>query len=240
MGQSLFDTITYDQVIGYTKQELGITNTTDHDALLEIKINEAVRHIDNLRQTKLLNCILDITDNRIALPKGFQQLLGLRFCELASTEDNAVPSTTYMFRDLWYFDYKYLNMCDINPSDLKKWNAEDYINTFKIVENKYIVFNFNAAENYSKAQIAFKGVNTDTNGKFVIYADYERAVVNYAAYQFALRFPELYSSAFLSDKRETWKAQKAWLKGRDQERAWSDNKAEMQKVIHTMFIDLYA
>lgn len=244
MSQGIYDTITYDQVLAFTKRTLLISGTTEHDALLETLLNEAVGQINNLRMVIPRSCVKDITNgNLIKLPNGFNKLIGLRFIKETSSQseqegNNAqmIKGHDYLFEDLVYLNYKWMLDCQVDTTSIH--NNLDYKGFFDIKDG-YIVFQSAVADVYSQAQIAFSGTNVDEDGKFIIYSDYERAIRNYAAAEFAELFPDKYTPSFVGTRRATWTAQKKFLKGKDQERHWENNKFQIQKIIHSFFIDEY-
>lgn len=227
--------ISIDEVIARAKIQLRISNTTEHDDYLEIMISEALRHLDALTLYVKKQCILDIVDNKATLPKGFQKLLMMRFVvtELEPEIINGVevPQSIPRCYPVFYVDTKFLNSCDCtNPG----WN--DYTGTAQIVNN---TIHFNTATNMKSGQIhvAYMGLNTDEEGRILIYEEYERGLSAYACSMYTMAYPEQYPLGLSDRYNEIWKAQKAWIKGG----AWKDEfnrtKIEIASVINALVMD---
>lgn len=247
MAQGYYDTITYNQVIFFTKSYLGISNSTEYDNLIELFIDEAISSLNNLAQNIPRSCVKEIEGNYVKLPHGFNELLGVRFCELKQTTEEVVnPNPTMfeteniLFQPLVYWNYKWLRDCQISDSELSKSTngcANGNIQGSMQIIDGNLVFNSNISNDYSHVQIIFNGMNEDEQGRMVIYKRYQRAARSYVVGMMAKRFPELWGS--LASDMEVYKAQKRFIKGDDQEKHWHRNKFEVQKILHSLFVDSY-
>lgn len=244
MAHGFYDTVTYDSVIEKAKRRLKIAGTTDHDVELEDYINEAVGSIYTSSRVVPMSCVKDVESNKVKLPKGFVKLLGVRFVETLETssedeqEESEVdlnPFHNLQYQNTVYLNYKWLRDCNVDDS-FYAGSCVDYANVFKEIDG-YLVWQTNIEDTFTKVQILYSGVNKDETGRHVIYERFERAVRSYACGMFASSYPITYSSQFVSLEMETWKAQKRFIKGNEGEKNWDDNKYEIQRIMHSMFID---
>ncbi len=228
--------ISIDQIISRAKIQLLIGNTSEHDDYLEIMISEGLRHLDALTLYVKKQCTLDIVDNKAELPKGFQKLLMMRF--IAAELDPVVidgvevPQSLPRCYPVFYVDTKFLNSCDCVNS--VGWN--DYSGTAQIVNN---VLHFNSASNMESGQIhvAYMGLNTDENGRILIYEEYERALSAYACNKFTMAYFEKYPIGLSDRYYEEWRAQKAWIKGGAFKDEFQRTKMEISSTINALIID---
>lgn len=251
MGQGHYDTITYEQVISFVKRNLRIAGTSEHDANIELFINEAVRHLNNLGQLVPKSCVLELSGNTVKIPSGCNAVFGVRFCRVKGEtvhvgdddddEQNVFLSNKdYQYQPLIYWNYKWFNDCNLDQNDVAGiinvpgYNMEG---TYKIVDG-YIVFNTSISDDYTHIQIMYESMNEDENGRMTIYARYERAVRNYAVSEMADMYPEMWGHRS-AKAHKVWKAQKQWIRGDDQEKHWHKNKFEIQQMLKTMFLDSY-
>lgn len=211
-------TIHIDEVIARTKLQLGLTHTTEYDDYFTLMINEGLRHLDCLSLLVKKVCKIDIIDNKAQLPCGFVRLLAARTID-----------TNDIWNTITYSDLKFLNKtgCDTNE-------VNNYTDSFQI-NNGYIVFNNNTES--ETVMVAYMGWNTDDDGKLLIYADYERALSSYCAYQFTLSFFESYPESIRSDYKRTWIAQKNWIKGNDAKADFQNTKLEIQITVNAMCLN---
>jgi hypothetical protein len=230
------NSIPIDEIIARAKIQLRVGNTSEHDDYLEIMISEGLRHLDAITLYEKRQCNIDIVDNKAELPKGFQKLLGMRFIKttLETQIINGVPTQVPVpsCSTVFYVDTKFLNDCDCG--NLFPF-ALNYSQTAQIV-NGIIHFNSGNIES-GVLQVAYMGLNTDKNGRILIYEEYERALSAYACYMFTMAYSEEKSIGLADRYYETWKAQKAWIKGG----AWKDEfartKMEISATINALVVD---
>lgn len=235
MAYGHYDTITYDDVLASAKRRLKITNTTDHDTELEDYIQEAVGGMYNKASLIPASCVKEIDSNRIKLPRGFVHLIGARFIESVDSVDQeeTVVSKAINY-SATYVNYKWMLDCNV-PSNLYS-GCENSDNYFKEVDG-YLVWQYNVESSFNRVQIMFVSASKDEYGRPLLYERYIRAVRSYACGMFAQTYPDKYSSLFVQNEMATWRAQKNFIIGHENEKDWQDNKAEMQRILHTMFID---
>lgn len=228
--------ISIDSVLARTKIQLRIDSTTEHDDYLEIMISEALRHLDAITLYVKKQCTLDIVDNKATLPKGFQKLLMMRFIS-ASLEPEIidgveVPRSLPRCYPVFYVDTKFLSSCGCD--NYLGWT--DYTGTAQIV-NDTIHFNSSTTMESGQVHVAYMGLNTDENGRILIYEEYERGLSAYACYMFTMAYSEKYPIGLSDRYQATWTAQKAWIKGG----AWKDEflrtKMEVSATVNALIMD---
>ncbi len=230
------NTISINEVIARTKVQLRVDSTTEHDDYLEMMLSEGLRHLDALTLYVKGQCLLDIVDNKAELPKGFQKLLGMRFIQTVTTTETIdgveVQTSTPRCSTVFYVDTKFLNSCACENVA----GFVDYSNTAQIVNN-FIHFNSSATIESGQIQVAYMGLNVDEHGRILVYEEYERGLAAYACYMFTMAYPEMYPIGISDRYYETWKAQKAWIKGG----AWKDEfqrtKAEVSATVNALVMD---
>lgn len=232
---NLTETITFDSVIARAKIQLRIGNTTEHDDFLEIAINEAISSLGALTLYKKSQCTLDIVDNKAELPKGFQKLLGMRFLTtiIETTTLNGVEITTSTPRcsPVLYVDTKFLNSCACENTA----GFTNYTYACQIVNNT-IHFNSNSIES-GEIQVAYMGLNTDEYGRFIVYADYERALMSYACWRFTQSFFEMYPANLRQEYQQDWVNQRAAIKASAWISEFQKTKMEISAIVNALVAD---
>lgn len=207
--------ITSEDIIFEAKFLLRLRDTTDHDADMDILIEESLRHLDNIDTFDYCNYVFEVTDNKIKLPKGFKRWGTLRFTELAASNPAAYISPIVIpqpFNQVLYVDFPFLTSCEITPQQLQQNGMIPYTTLCKIKGN-YIVFNSNITSVYAQGELAYIGLAKDDNGRLLIKDDYTRAIKAYLCWKFSSAYPERYDRNQKQEWMEEWKAQKSWLKG---------------------------
>lgn len=216
-----FGTITIEEVLASTKTRLQI-RTTDSDIFLLDQINEGVRHLDALSVFTQQQCVIEIEDNKSKLPCGFWQLISLRFGEGNTCQE------------MIYADLDWLSNCgcDVNQINNFTW----YTSTFQISDG-YIFYHQLPADTTS-ATISFMGLNVDSLGRGIIYEDYRRALVSYACYIYCLQnMDENKYRSQMDIHRQTWEAQKRWIKSNDVYNQFHNEKHQIRSIMNSWVAD---
>src|ERR1035437_892624 len=77
IDQGSVATISLMQCVTSAKLQLKI-EVSDDDIFLERLANEAVRHLDALSTFRKHTVLLEVEENRVKLPPGYQSLIGIR------------------------------------------------------------------------------------------------------------------------------------------------------------------
>lgn len=218
--------ISIEQVISSAKFTLRLTDTTDNDNFLQLQILYAYRTIGSLDSYIKCRCNLDIVDGEACLPPNFYRLLALRYIPASRT---IATSNVPLFTGGVYVDRAYLYEagCTTNvPACNNNYNG-----TFQIVGNKILL---NGYMPISKILIAYLGMHVDDNGNPMIPEEMELALSDYAAYRYAMSFPESYTPMQMSGWDKEWKAQAAMVKGRAAVRDFQQDRFEIMAEVNCL------
>ena len=220
--------IDIEQVITRTKLRLGLMDTTLADAYLEKLINEGARHIDSL-DTFIISCeTLDIDCAKAKLPIGAENILCFSFvgsscsgcCNIShdpeSGEDRNMECGCSQF---YVSDRSVLTQMSNTGCSAQGWN-----NIFT-VQSGYLVLPSTVTA--TQVKVWYRGINMDSDGIMILDELQERGLSSYAAYEYALSYPNKYSPYQISEWKKTWVAQKAYLKGSAQQQDFRLNKDRM-------------
>jgi hypothetical protein len=228
-----FTQISVEEVLARTKLQLRIVDTTEHDSYLQLMILEAVRALGTLSGFTKKQCEINIIDKKSELPKDFYRLLGIRATATPlSNGNNPFLSANSNCVTQVYVDKRFLNDCGC---DITSNMTVDFNNGFQI-QNGFVFWNSDINSSGAKATLAYLALNTDSSGRLMIYEDYERAVSNYACYQFTLSYPELYNVGISDRYKREWVAQKAWVRGNDAAASFQQNKHEVMAVMNSLLV----
>ena len=214
-----YEEILIDEVIARTKMQLRIATTTEHDDTLEVFISEALDHLDCASQLVKKQCCIDVCDHVSELPKGFVRILGLR---------PVCADTTTNVYDMVYADVKYLHKNNCGTT-----GCVDYREGFQI--NKGFI-HFNSDVTFTKADLAYIGLNVDEFGRTLIYKRYERALMNYACYQFSMMFKEEYTNFQTEMWNRTWVEQRSKIIGEDVLNDFMQNRHEIATLMNGLIV----
>lgn len=213
-----YNEITLSDVRERTKMSLRIQNTTEHDDFLDVLIMEGHRQLcTNFNLVKKV-CCLEIEDHKARIPKGFSQLIGLRF---AGSEGVGFSS--------WYADKKFITTCECYDLD----NVCSSSDTF-VINGQYIFFNSGISA--EKCLLAYFGLNYNNEGDLIIYEDYERGLTAYACWKFLMSYHTDYPLNLTIEYKKEWVSQKAYLKGFAQVEDFQRNKREIQNIFKSLTV----
>lgn len=201
-----FATISESEVITRCKLQLHL-NDNSHNLFLSILINEGLRSLGALSIFKKQECTLEIEGGKAALPAGFQRYLALR-----SGCDSII-----------YADTDYLVGCGCSiPSNV--YNQPD------LFQISHGIMYFNSDFEDTTADMAYMGMNLGENGKIIIYEDFERALNNYACWQFTLSYDEDYKESKITRHERQWIAQRSKIRGEDVANDFQNNKRRIKEI----------
>lgn len=217
-----YEEIGIDEIIARTKVQLRIATTTEHDDTLELFISEGLDSLDCSSQLVKKQCCIDVCDDHMAkLPKGFVRFLGLRpICSSGSANNRS--------SNIIYADISFLHKNSCSTSGLC-----DYRDGFQI--NKGYI-HFNSDFTADKIDIAYLGLNVDEFGRTLIYKRYERALMNYACYQFSMAFKEEYTNYQTDMWNRTWVEQRTKIIGEDIVNDFMNDRYEIAKLMNGLIV----
>lgn len=226
-----FTEISIQEVLARTKLQLRIADTTEHDSYLQLMVLEAVRHLGTLSGFIKKQCEINIIDKKSELPKDFYRLLGIRATAYPlSNGNNPFLSANSNCVTQVYVDKRFLNDCGCGITSNM---TVDFNNGFQL-QNGFVFWNSDIGA--ATATLAYLALNTDASGRLMIYEDYERALSNYACWQFTLSYPELYNIGLTREYKNTWIAQKAWVRGNDAAASFQQDKHEIMAVMNSLLV----
>lgn len=207
--------VSIEQIVARAKAQLGLTDSSC-DLFLELQINEAVRSLDSLGIFDMHQVTLDVENLQAKLPCGFYKLIAAK----VHCGDDWTSS-------MFYVNTPFLSECGCDVLSPTPY----YYNTFKIIGN-YLHF-VSTNTDITQITLAYYGLKTSSESPDLWYIDedYERALWNYAAWQYC----ETHNLPVKSYKG-TWKAQKKWIRGNAQQLRWDNDK---WKIMNTVFNQVY-
>lgn len=227
-----YSTISIDQVIERAKKQLKLTDTSEDD-FLEMLANEAINNLDCLSLTKKQQKKLCVSNCKAKLPCGFFRLLGARFIcsDIVDPENNTIRNN---WNNFLYIDKNFLRDCGCEVNENSTLPYRDYQQTFQIVDGWIY---FNSYIDAEEVEIAYMGMNVDEYGRLLIYEDYERAMVNYICWQFALTNILMFNQYQIEKYERVWKAQKAKIKADDARNDFQNTKYQIRKIFNAVLVN---
>ena len=89
---------------------------------------------------------------------------------------------------------------------------------------------------FTKADLAYIGLNVDEFGRTLIYKRYERALMNYACYQFSMMFKEEYTNFQTEMWNKTWVEQRGKIIGEDVLNDFMQNRHEIATLMNGLVV----
>lgn len=221
-----FTTITVDHVLARIKMQLRISDTSNDD-YFQVLIFEAVRHIDALSIFVKKQAKLCIVDGKAQLPCDFYRLLAMR------GKSNGICGTQV------YIDRNFLNDCGCEVTNSLTTTTTAVIDGVPVIQSFSPTFQFNNNIMYvgsnndaDEFEMAYMGLNQDKHGTFLIYEDFERALMSYACYMYCLSDNTgMYNQYQIEDYKRTWINQKEWLKGIAFANDFQNNKYKIKEIL---------
>lgn len=210
--------VTLDSILTSAKQILRLSDTTEQDIFLSSLINEGARRLSTNETFIIKNCTVTVNNSRFYLPDGCKQLLAFR------AKNSCIPG---VFADLNFFKQC---GCNINSTSLGS------IVNILDVQGRWAYFILSVPDG-SEFEIAYQALNTDEDGLMVIDEEAAIAVQSYAAWRFAVSYPENYQKAQWMDWKEDYMFQAAKCRGlasrRKFEQAREQIKNKINQIVNT-------
>lgn len=232
MNTGIFATIPLTQCVASAKMQLRIGDTTDDDLWMEKLANEATRHLDCLSIFTKRQCSLDVHDGKSKLPNGFYRLLGLRL------------GNGFDCGQMFYVDMPFLNSCGCVDVGLGV-NFRNAVGAFQI-QNGYIIYSTNmtftdpithVVTAVTSVDLAFIGLNVDSDGLMVVRDDMERGVTAYICWMYCLQNADKYNSYQIEKWEQIWKAQKMWIQSVDLQNQFMNTRRQIAQISNAWVVD---
>ncbi len=209
-------------IISSAKMELNIDNM-DNDLYFLKLANEGIRQLDCLSIFTKQCKVLPICDNKVKLPCGFNQFIGLYYSDLDGRSIN---------NGLLYFDTSLLNQNNIAYP--QNGYFVNYNGSFQIVGD-YIIFG--SSVQHDSVSLIYFGLNVDEDGFMKVYDYYERALTAYICYKYARQNFKEYGQYIIEDFKKEWTAQKNYVKGCDAVDFAKNNMWELKRMFNAWMIN---
>lgn len=224
--QNRYETITVDSVIARTKAQLRLTHTSDYDSYLEMMVFEALDSLGGISQMVKKQCGITVSNGISKLPKDFVKLIGIRATVVQQTND-PIQAEFNRFNYLLYANTRFLNSCGVNVDGVANGGYQ--------INNGYIHMNCGDIV-ITDAVLAYYGINTDAEGRALIYARYERALSSYACYMYAMAYAENYNQYIIEEYKRTWQLQRSKLTGEDNAYDFQLEKRQIMNIWNALTV----
>lgn len=209
--------VTNESVLTIVKQMLRLSDTTDHDIYLSQQINEGVRRLSTNETLIIKNCTATANNSRFYLPVDCKQILAFR------SSTSCLQGT--------FVDTNFFTQCGCNAL-ISSNGISPLSNLIDIVGRwAYLIL---AVEDGSTFEIAYQALNSDESGLMVINEEAQIAVQNYAAWKFALSYPENYTRFQWMEWKEDYMFQAAKCRGLASRRKFEQAREQIKSKINQM------
>lgn len=206
---------TYENILTQIKSTLRLSDTTDHDAMLKVKMNDTIKSLNIPDSLVLRNEIIDIKGGRMKLPEDFVELIGIRLPDCGNVT---------------YFNQDYINDCN-DCSD-----ALPHIRAGQVVGG-WFVFNSAIPSDATTAELAYRANNVDCEGFIVIHDDYANAIRWGVAMEFGNEYPEMYPERSVARWERFYLAAAAMLRGKQHVREFKRNREYVKTIMNSILSD---
>lgn len=211
--------VTTESVMTMAKQMLRLSDTTDNDIFLEALIVEGCRRLSTNETLIIKNCTVTANNSRFYLPKGCKQILAFR------GSDSCIPGIMV--------DLNFFKQCGCNFTSFQNVGS---LGNLLDIQGRWAYF-IAAVPDGTEFEIAYQSLNDDENGIMIVNEEAAIALQNYAAWKFALSYPENYSRAQWLDWKTDYMFQANRCRGlaarRKFEQAREQIKAKINQIVNT-------
>ncbi len=194
------------EILTNVKQLLRLSSTK-HDIWINSLIEQGSRDLNSPETLIIKNCEVTVTNNKFYMPKEAKTLLAFR-CKNSCIEGTFV-------------DFNFLQACGCTGTGLNQFNN---IRNVADINGRWVNF-LSRVPDGDIVEIAYREVWTDEDGDIVINEEAYTHLSMYAAYWFAVSYPENYTP----EQRRAWGAF-ASVQGNRVRSAAARRKFEQQKA----------
>ncbi len=227
--------INIEQVITQARAMLRLLDTQENIEFLQTLINTAAQYKLNATNTYTIQCAeVDIEGCKQAkLPDNYTDLFCFILdggccngCAHTALPEPHPPNFLYCScPNVYYYDKHALI-----KNELCGW----YENYFYI-QNGYIFFP--SKNTATSIKIYYTGFNTDEDGLMLIDEEQTLALANYAAWQYALSFPEAYTPEQRREWKQSWWGELAVLNGKKIIREFKLQKPQISLLVNGLLVN---
>jgi hypothetical protein len=230
ISSGTYTQISIEQVIASAKMQLKI-ETTDQDIWFEKIANQGagptgLRAISTFTKKQ---CQLNVVSGKAKLPKGFNQLIALRY---NANSDAAQPNSNLNCAPMLYVDMGFLNNCGCNTNIPFVQNSKGVFQ----INGGHVIF-YGGVPDGTEVSIAYFGNNVDENGLQMIYERYERALTAFICYFYTLQNANEYNQYVIESYRQEWMAQKRLVRSMDVRESFNNTKYQLMEISNALITD---
>ena len=205
------------------KRKLRITQTSIYDAELEGFASDCLKQVRALSTLIISNTTLDVVQGEAVLPKGFQKIIAVRFCD-----------TDGIGYGNYFADFAFMNQCgcEIYGGEIWGWD----VGGMMINGNKIIFANPQNAP--SKIKISYKSTLIDGDAYVLMPERSKLMVVYYLAHQFVSVYPKQYETWQYQEWKKEYMAKRDAVISEAARDSLTKNMAMMVSLTHPLIIQL--
>lgn len=229
------------QVITLARSYLNLMDTEENNNYLEKLINIAAGRL-NATDSYVINCKeSEIECGQAALPEFVDELICFQLepsnscsgcCQgmILSTTEAETGTLPAACNCVSYYYFSQAAMTGAPGSC--GW----YQNYFYMQDN---YLHFPSTVTATSVKIWYRGLNVDDNGIMILQEEQEDALASFAAYRYALTFPQSYSPLQINEFKQNWIAQKNWLNGTEAVRKFKLQKPQISAVMNSIMMNKF-
>lgn len=222
-----YNTISVEECISRAKMELRISDTTEHDGMLEILVREGLGSLNCINQLTKQQCNLTADGCTMELPKGLVRFIALR-SKAWKASDPADKTPRPICDRFIYADTDFLNSCGCSGNGFSDFRIGMQINKGFI--------HFNEDLGITEATIAYLGMWMDKDNKPVIFERFERALSAYACWKFTRSWDDKYTQYRIESYQREWINQKDFLRGKAVSDEFNQQKREISELMRALIV----
>jgi hypothetical protein len=176
------------EILTSVKQELRLTDTTEHDIFLSNLIDRAARRLSTTESIVIKNCTVTADNNKFELPQDGKRLVAFR-------GDGQCISGILL-------DTDFFASCNCKASGV-------FSNIYTaITPSDRTMYFLQTVADGAVFEIAYTAVNRGDDGLMKISEEQEEACIAYACWKFSLAYKQFgYDSTQVGDWKRDWKGQ---------------------------------
>lgn len=225
------DLITQQQVFTTSKLRLGLEDSS-WDAFFMIELQNALRKLKTPSVTEVRQIEIELCNKQIALPIGFQELLGVCFPDQVTYEDDEDSEgfDTQQVIPRLYVSRGVMSACGFSCA---------CIDDFMRLESGYLYVNLPD----QSAVITYLGYRLSEDGTAImLYDTYEDCLASYLCHMFLLANPtffgDIYATMKMSDTYyQKYIAAKNGLRGAEQRQQFVNERPLIDQVFNRVHIN---
>ncbi len=216
------------QIVVRAKSRLRLMETSEQDSYLHKLIEEGARGL-NASSTYKISCHeAEIDCHKAKLPCSYDSLEFFKVngcCGNCTQPIATIPPTPVICTcpPLFYYDKAALMQGDKNCG---------WFGNYFYIQNGFIYLP--SSTTATKIDIWYRGFNVDEDGFMLLDEELERGLSAYAAYQFAVSYPEAYTPEQRATWNNEWVNQKKYVNGKKIIREFKLQKPQISLLVNAV------